>query len=75
MALYKYSQFLTLSDHAAFDPTHEPGAHAPYPGIYRCTGCGKEIAIATGHVLPPQNHHTHTAAQGRILWRLVVSHA
>jgi len=74
MALYKYSNYLVQSQHEAFDATHEPGVSAPYPGIYHCLGCGKEIATASGHILPPQNHHTHTAVQGRIRWKLVVSH-
>lgn len=75
MALYKYSQYLTKSEHEAFDAVSEPGSTAQYPGIYHCLGCGKEIATAAYHVLPPQNHHTHTTAQGRIRWKLVVSHA
>jgi hypothetical protein len=75
MALYKYSQYLSKSDHSAFDGSHAPGISAPYPGIYRCTGCGKEIATAAAHTLPPQTHHTHTAAQGRIAWQLTVSHS
>lgn len=75
MALYKYTQYISQSTHVAFDETQEPGTLARYPGIYRCTGCGKEIATATGHTLPPQNHHTHTPSQGRIIWRLVVSHS
>ena len=75
MALYKYPEFLAKSTHDAFDGIHHPGQDAPYPGIYRCVGCGKEIALAVGHKLPPQNHHTHTPAQGSIRWQLVVSHA
>jgi hypothetical protein len=75
MALYKYSQYLTSSESAAFDGTHDPGSPAPYPGIYRCMGCQKEIATAALHTLPPQNHHTHTSSQGPIRWRLVVSHS
>lgn len=75
MALYKYDRFLTKSEHAAFDAIYEPGVAAPSPGIYRCEGCGKEIATAHSHSLPPQSHHQHTAVQGKIRWRLVVSHA
>lgn len=74
MALYKYSQFLEKSDHAAFDQLQDPGTPAAYPGIYRCQVCGHEIAIAAGHVLPPQNHHQHSPIQGPIQWRLAVSH-
>ena len=74
MALYKYDVFLEKSEHAAFDELYSPGVQAPYPGIYKCHGCGHEIATATGHKLPPQDHHQHTANQGSIQWRLVVSH-
>ena len=74
MALYKYGRFLSESDHAAFDQISEPGIPAPYPGIYRCQGCGKEVAIAGSHSLPPQTHHVHSANQGRIRWQLEVSH-
>jgi hypothetical protein len=35
-------------------------------------GCGREIGIAQGHTLPPQNQHEHTPAQGAIRWRLIV---
>lgn len=56
MALYKYGGGLAQSQNAAFDATHTPRTEAPYPGIYRCTSCGDEIAIAGGHTLPPQNH-------------------
>lgn len=74
MAIYKYNTFLEVSTHAAFDQLSAPATAAPYPGIYRCHACGREIAIAGGHLLPPQNHHQHTAIQGPIQWRLVVSH-
>lgn len=73
-AIYKYDQFIRKSDHNAFDEIHDPGVSAPYPGIYRCEGCGNEIAAALSHSLPPQTHHQHTAAHGKIRWRLVVSH-
>jgi hypothetical protein len=75
MAIYKYDKFLSKSDHNAFDAIHDPGVAAPYAGIYRCTGCGKEIASAKTHALPPQNHHQHNASQGKIRWQLVVTHA
>jgi hypothetical protein len=74
MALYKYSQFIELSSDEAFDKIQDPSTSAPWPGLYRCEGCGHEIGIAQGHTLPPQNHHQHTHSQGSIRWRLVVSH-
>ncbi len=72
--LYKYSQFLAASNHAAFDEIYEAGVQTPYSGIYRCEGCGKCITSVYSHPLPPQNHHQHTVQQGRIRWRLAASH-
>jgi hypothetical protein len=74
MALYKYPSLLQESNSVAFDQVHQPGASAPYGGLYRCTGCGHEIAIAKFHVLPPQNDHQHSTYQP-IRWQLVVAHA
>ena len=73
MALYKYAEVLTEIQNAAFDKIHSPGEKAAYAGIYRCEGCGREIGIAETHVMPPQNHHEHTVAQGKIRWRLIVA--
>ncbi|MGF6768877.1 hypothetical protein P3T18_001347 [Paraburkholderia sp. GAS199] len=72
MALFKNGQLLQQSSDPAFDARHHPGTPAPYPGIYKCTSCGDEIAIAGGHVLPPQNHRQHNPLQGPILWQLLV---
>jgi hypothetical protein len=72
MAWYKDARFLTKVDHPPYDVDHPPGTAAPFAGIYRCMGCGREIAIAYGHTLPPQNHHAHTQNQGAIRWRLIV---
>lgn len=72
MALYKHGQYLQQSQDQAFDHDHGPGVAAANAGIYRCMGCGREIGIAQGHILPPQNHHTHTSGQGPIRWRLLV---
>lgn len=72
MALYKHGQHFQQSDHEAFDKKHAPGIAAPHPGIYRCTACGDEIAIAGGHILPPQNHRQHNPSSGKIEWQLLV---
>lgn len=74
MAIYKYGNFLAQSNDPAFDAIHDPGVIAPYSGIYRCEGCGLNVTSVSGFPLPPQNHHQHTVAQGRIRWRLIVSH-
>lgn len=72
MAQYKYTQFLNVSDSMAYDALSSPGVAAPDAGIYRCHVCGHEIAIAKGHVLPPQTHHQHRPGDGPIQWRLTV---
>jgi hypothetical protein len=72
MALYKYPHDLQQSDAPAFDEDHHPGAAAPLPGIYRCTGCGHEIAADGGEPLPFEKHHRHAARRSPIRWRLVV---
>jgi ribosomal protein L37AE/L43A len=72
MALYKNGTYLQQSTHAAFDTIHNPGASTPHSGIYRCEGCGHEIASNANNPLPPQNHHQHSTSQGSIRWRLIV---
>ena len=72
MALYKHGQRLTQSQDAAFDAVHSPGIAAPFAGIYRCTACGHEIGIASGHTLPPQTHPQHPPSLGAIRWQLLV---
>ena len=72
MAGYKYDQYIHQMNDTAFDGEHTPGTSTPLSGIYRCLGCGREDVSTQGHPLPPQNHHQHTQAQGRIRWRLAV---
>ena len=72
MALYKYIQYLRQSSDGAFDSVHAPGHATPHSGIYRCEGCGKEVASNGGNPLPPQNHHQHSPAHGSIRWRMAV---
>ncbi len=72
MALYRYSQFIALSQHAAFNALHNPGVIAPHSGIYRCEGCAREVASNSGDPLPPQNHHVHPPTLGAVQWRLIV---
>lgn len=73
MAWYKYQKFLESNSHANFDALREPSSSAPDAGVYRCTGCGREIGIAANHTLPPQNHHQHSQNQGPIRWQLIVA--
>lgn len=72
MAIYKYAEFLQKSNEAVYDSIYKPGQAAPYSGIYRCEGCGREVASNEGEPLPPQNHHQHSLHQGAVRWRLVV---
>jgi hypothetical protein len=72
VARYQDNKYLTHQSSDAFDKEHRPSDSAPFAGIYRCMGCGREIGIAYNHVLPPQNHHEHTPQQGAIRWRLIV---
>lgn len=74
MAQYKYAQFLTQGNNAAYDMGYNPATNTPYSGIYRCTKCGHEVTSVAGYPLPPQNHHQHTVAQGPIVWQLIVAH-
>lgn len=75
MVLYKYPAYFQQSDSTAFDVIHAPADATPWSGIYRCEGCGKAVTSIQGNELPPQNHHQHTPAQGRIRWRLAASHS
>jgi hypothetical protein len=72
MALYKYAQYLAQNDDGVFDHENPPGHAAPRSGIYRCRGCGREVASNEGEPLPPQNHHQHNQSQGAIRWKLIV---
>lgn len=71
MAYYKYDHCLQKSNSDAYDFTYGPGATVPHSGIYRCQGCGREIASNKGDPFPPQNHHQHAASQP-IKWQLAV---
>ncbi len=75
MALFKYMQSLTLSQDTNFDILRDPGSDTRDAGIYRCEACGREIAVAQGHRLPPQTHHPHAPGLGPIRWRLVAASA
>jgi hypothetical protein len=57
---------------AIWSTDYSPGATVPNSGIYKCRGCNREVTSNKGDPFPPQSHHTHTAAQGTIRWRLLV---
>ena len=70
---FKYPQVFIKKTGPAFDHLHGPGARVPLSGIYRCTGCGDEIASNKGTVFPPQNHRQHRLGTGLIRWQLVAA--
>jgi hypothetical protein len=72
MALYKDANYLKQNTHSAFDALLTPGTILVNSGVCRCEGCGDEIAANKDDPLPPQNHHQHSTAQGRIRWRMIV---
>ena len=72
MAIYRYAQYLSQSNHNAYDLLHKPGTPAPHSGIYRCEACGVNEVSTHGHSLPPQNHHQHNPVSP-IQWRLIVA--
>lgn len=73
MALYKYSNYLKPSKNTSFDQVLPAGLHIPSAGIYRCVGCGNEIAQEGNTVLPDRQHHPHNPAQGLVRWQLVLA--
>lgn len=74
MSWYIDSSVLNISDGNKpwWKTDYKPGQEVPVSGIYRCTGCGREVTSNHPDPFPPQNHHTHTEAQGAIRWRLNV---
>lgn len=72
MAFYQDSTHLVPMTNPAFDAAYGPAQVVPHSGIYRCQGCGSEIAANVGDPLPPQNRHQHSALQGAIRWQLQV---
>jgi hypothetical protein len=73
MALYKYQNNLAVSKNGSFDLLLQPGAFVPCGGIFRCTGCGTEIASEGIGLLPDRTHHSHSPKEGAIQWQLIVA--
>ena len=73
MALYKYPNYLQQTKNSSFDLPLQASAFVPCGGIYRCTGCGTEVALEGVGLLPDRDHHRHTPAQGAVAWQLVVA--
>jgi hypothetical protein len=72
MAYYKNWTFIEKMSTPDFDQEHAPGTPAPFPGIYRCAGCGTEVPSFRQQPLPESTHHQHERKQGDIAWRMIV---
>lgn len=73
MAFYQDRSFLIRFRQPGFDRRHSPGTFATAAGIYRCDGCGIEIAVKKGHALPSAEQHEHGFELGPAKWQLIVS--
>jgi hypothetical protein len=73
LALYKYSNYLKSNKNSSFDQILPAGLHIPAGGIYRCVGCGNEIAQEGNSVLPDRRHHAHKPGQGEVRWQLILA--
>ena len=73
MALYKYQNYLSLTKSKSFDVPLQPSAFVPCGGIYKCTGCGTEVALEGIGLLPDRSHHPHSPRQGEIQWQLIIA--
>ncbi|AZV38754.1 hypothetical protein CFR75_07300 [Komagataeibacter xylinus] len=71
MALYQSAQFIDTWTDPEFDKLHPPRTVAPHSGIYRCAGCGVEIAVSEGQLLPAIHAHPHRLGT-REAWQMVV---
>lgn len=73
MALYLDETLVKKANpNDAFSKEWKPGETPDHAGIYRCSGCGDEIASNKGVQLPSQNHKQHSPTQGAIRWKLLV---
>ena len=51
---------------------YHPGTKVPVSGIYKCTGCKKEVTCNKNDPFPTQNHHQHPDTSVKIEWELIV---
>jgi hypothetical protein len=73
MAQYQDDELIVQFYDKLFDQVYPAGARTPHSGIFRCEGCGHEIASAYPRSLPSSDHHEHRPEQGLIRWRLIVA--
>lgn len=73
MALYKDSSILKyVPNWDGWDKIYKPSDIVPHSGIYKCTGCKKEITSNKGDRFPPQNHHQHGSLLSSIQWKIII---
>lgn len=72
MALCKDMEKLRASKSPAFDKVIRPGTDTPYEGIYRCLGCGMEIAALGGRPFPTTKQRPHSPGCPDGQWQLLV---
>ena len=73
VAQYKYAYFLIRSPNTRFDHVYPAGGVAAHTGIYRCDGCGAEVAAKAREPLPAIDDHDHDSEGGGTRWRLTVA--
>ncbi|QJP13945.1 hypothetical protein G3545_09960 [Starkeya sp. ORNL1] len=74
MATYKDIAFLERPSRAKPMLDCQPGAVTPWSGIYRCMGCGAEVASIEGQPLPGEDDHQHAPGDpGEVRWRMIVA--
>jgi hypothetical protein len=73
MSLCRDIRLINRSRNTAFDAKIVAEMAAPWSGIYRCPGCGREVVARKGETLPPASHHHHDITQGDVRWQLVVA--
>jgi hypothetical protein len=73
MALCKDLTKVSASNSTAFDKPVRQGTLVLYEGIYRCMGCGIEIAAVGGKPMPRERERPHKPGCTEQNWKLLVS--
>jgi hypothetical protein len=72
MALCKDVNKLRESRSEAFEKVIRPGADVTYEGIYKCVGCGIEMAVVAGKPFPGSKQRPHARGCTQERWQLLV---
>ena len=73
MAVYADSSVLKhIPSWDGWEKVYSPSDQVPHSGIYKCTGCNKEITSNKGDKFPPQNHHQHGPNLSSIRWKIII---